>query len=169
MSLAQATCIFYQSSILLSVFANMHHSVRVTPMGFDLHIAIQLPWLYISSKNILAQFSGMHAYHQIHCRNILVHIVTYKCVYMNMNIFFTFGHCYPYIYIYISFQKYCFNIFHLHISNKRRSGLDIVLSYLLDKRIPVSYKLCSTKIPEYVSQKQIQCRQKLEMHRMTPN
>ena len=37
--------------------------------------------------------------------------------------------------------------------NKRPRGLDALLGHLLVKRIPVTYKLSSTKIPEYLSQK----------------
>ena len=53
--------------------------------------------------------------------------------------------------------------------NKRPRGLDHLLGHLLVKIIPVTYQLSGTKIPNYLSQKQIQGHQKLEMHRMTPN
>ena len=53
--------------------------------------------------------------------------------------------------------------------NKRPRGLDTLLGHLLVKRIPVTFQLSSTKIPEYLSQKYIQGRRKLEMYRMTPN
>ena len=46
---------------------------------------------------------------------------------------------------------------------------EALLGHLLVKKIPVTYKLSSIKIPEYLSQKQIQGHQKLQMHRMTPN
>ncbi len=37
--------------------------------------------------------------------------------------------------------------------NKRPRGLAALLGHLIVKRIPVMYKLSSTKIPEYLSQK----------------
>ncbi len=37
--------------------------------------------------------------------------------------------------------------------NKTPRGLDALPDHLLVKRIPVMYKLSSTKIPEYLSQK----------------
>ena len=37
--------------------------------------------------------------------------------------------------------------------NKRPRGLDTLLGHLLVKRIPVMYKLSTTKIPEYLTQK----------------
>ncbi len=37
--------------------------------------------------------------------------------------------------------------------DKRPRGLDILVGYLPVKLIPVMYKLSSTKIPEYLSQK----------------
>ncbi len=37
--------------------------------------------------------------------------------------------------------------------NKRPRGLDALLGHLLVKRIPVTFQLSSTKIPEYLSQK----------------
>ncbi len=36
---------------------------------------------------------------------------------------------------------------------KRSRGLDALLGYFLVKRIPVMYKLSSTKIPEYLNSK----------------
>ncbi len=36
---------------------------------------------------------------------------------------------------------------------KRPRGLDALLGHLLVKRIPVTFQLTSTKIPEYLSQK----------------
>ena len=53
--------------------------------------------------------------------------------------------------------------------NKRPRGLDVLLGHLLVKRMPVRFKLSSTKIAEYLSQKWIQGRRKLEKYRMTPN
>ncbi len=41
----------------------------------------------------------------------------------------------------------------LHRTDKRPRGLDALLGHLLVKRIPVTFQLCSTKIPEYLSQK----------------
>ena len=38
-------------------------------------------------------------------------------------------------------------------TNKRPRGLDALLGHLLVKRIPAMYKLSSTKMPEYFSQK----------------
>ena len=60
------------------------------------------------------------------------------------------------------------NIFFEKI-NKRPMGLYALLGHLLVKRMPVMFKLSSTKISEYLTQKQIQGRQKLEKHRMTRN
>ncbi len=37
--------------------------------------------------------------------------------------------------------------------NKNRRGLYALLGHMLVKRIPVTYKLSSTKIPEYLSHK----------------
>ena len=48
--------------------------------------------------------------------------------------------------------------------NKRPRGLDTLLGRLLVKRIPVTFQLSSTKILEYLSQKQMQGQQKPEMH-----
>ena len=53
--------------------------------------------------------------------------------------------------------------------NKRTRCLHTLVGHLLVKRMPVLYNLSSTKIPEYLSENWIQGRQKLEMHRMTPN
>ncbi len=48
------------------------------------------------------------------------------------------------------------------VKNKRPRGLDTLLGHMLVKRVPIMYKLSSTKIPEYLSQSWIQGRQKLE-------
>ncbi len=42
---------------------------------------------------------------------------------------------------------------HPFLSYKRPRGLDALLGHLLVKRIPVTFQLSSTKIPEYLSQK----------------
>ena len=53
-------------------------------------------------------------------------------------------------------------------NNKRPGRLDALLGHLLDKRIPVRYKLSSTKIAENLSQSRHKVI-KMEMHHMTPN
>ncbi len=58
-------------------------------------------------------------------------------------------------------------ILHTVCIDKRPRGIDTLLGHLLVKRIPVTFHLSSTKIPEYLSQKQTQGRQKLEIHHVT--
>ncbi len=43
-------------------------------------------------------------------------------------------------------------------TNKRPRGLDALLGHLLVKRIPVTFQLINTKIPEYLSQIKVDTR-----------
>ena len=66
------------------------------------------------------------------------------------------SHLIPFIALYLIL---CSSLITGIVQNKRPRGLDALLGHLLVKKIPEMYKLSTTKIPEYLSQEQIQGRQ----------